>query len=58
MLLDVVDAAAMRKYEHDLDGLTVLEAEKALERAQDIIDDETSWAEALSAFVRNHGILP
>jgi hypothetical protein len=57
-MIDSVDAACMRDFQYDLAGMTLREAESALEYAQEKIDEETAWAVALAAFVRNSGELP
>lgn len=42
---------AMQDYEAELKDMTIEEAELALRDAHDLIDSETAWAEALTAYI-------
>ena len=46
------DKAAIALYENDLNCMTKQEMREELSRVQDVIDEETAWAEALHAAVR------
>jgi len=57
-MLNIVQRSSLKEYFHDLKDMTIEEATEELSWAQSKIDEETSWAEALQAFIDADGVMP
>ena len=47
-----MDAAAIKEFENDLRGMSLSRKRICLQEAQDIVDEQMPWIEALNASIR------
>lgn len=50
--LGIAEQSAVDQYQHDMDGMDLKELSEELVIVSTLIDDETSWQEALTARIK------